>query len=118
MITLDAITDQDLTDALATTIREELPHRLAAMRDSCVYTAREYRMVEWVYRNAKVKVNGPRSLTVWMPASEGTARRWGYLLGALIDHGTSMLQDTPVGIDYRIGQIITSDFGARETYTW
>jgi len=118
MINLDAITDQDMTDALATTIREEIPHRLDAMRDSCVYTAREYRMVQWIYRNVKVKVEGPRAITLCVPASEATARRYGYLLGALIDHGTSMLQDTPVGIDYRIGHITTSDFGARETYTW
>lgn len=115
MIQLAAITDQDRTDALAVTIREEIPARLITLRDSVTYTAREYGMIQWLYRRTRVTVNGPRSLTVSGPAGR-TAEKFGYLLSAMIDHATSMLQETPVGIDYREGEITTDANGY--TYSW
>lgn len=119
MIDLAAVTDQDRTDALAITIREEIPARLIRLRDTVTYTAREYGMIQWLYRHTQVTVNGSRSLTVSAPAGR-TAEKFGYLLSALIDHATSLLQETPVGIDYREGEISSADDShtAVAVYAW
>jgi hypothetical protein len=118
MIELDAITDQDRTDALAIATREDMRDRMARILDNVIYTAREIGIIQSIFRRTTIKVTGPRQLTVSAPMSPSTARRYGYLLSALIDGGTSQLQDTPVGIDYREGEIRTSDGGATNVYTW
>lgn len=92
------VTDTDRAAALAETVRHELTATLTRSRDSCVYTAAEYRQLAWLLGKARVEI-GQRAVTLTGPAGH-VARRFAYVLYAVLERAANTLDTTPLGIPF------------------
>jgi hypothetical protein len=115
---LGTATDRDRTAALIPVIFAlVIPEVLGRVRDSCVWTAREARLIEWALGKVSVVLVSDREVHVVFP-NTATGRKLSDTWGTrLIDGTCAFTEDTPVEIHYTQGMISTVN-AHTTSYAW
>jgi hypothetical protein len=97
------ITDQDRADKLAEAATNELAASLTRIGESATYSQAEYRQIAWLFDKATVRSTTGTGNEVEVTGPHGrTAKRYGYLLYAVLERAWGSL----MGTEYEIGEDI------------
>lgn len=95
---------------MAQLVRDAIPTQLTRAAESCVYSRREYSMLESFLGKVNVRVTADAEITVRYPAWCGS--RWQGYITALIDRA---VEDLPAV--FETGHILDRD-ATTTTFTW
>lgn len=96
-----SVTDTTTTaqaDALAEIARHELAATIDRHADSVTWTAREHRLITWMYQHATIQAQ-PREVRITAPAGR-TSQRYSYLLYAVLERAAGTLEATPWAVSF------------------
>jgi len=85
-------------DALAAILEREIAERITNLDYQVIWTAREYKLIGWLYRKATITA-APGRVAIDAPAGR-TAQRYGYVLYSALENAFATLETTPWAVPY------------------